>query len=607
MPPSTVVDPDRPGPTIDHGRPNLRDLDVRSPPATCRPRREHLPVLTAYVVLTVLVLWPAIRHFRSRYLLSTGDSQLFIWSWWAVPHALGRGQNPFQTTDAFFPVGADLALTTTVPLLAVLLWPLRTVLGPAAQVNAVQLGSVLLTALLVYALALRLTPSRAAAGLAGAAFAFAPYRFVHLTHLNLVNVWVLPLGILALLRFGDVPSRKRSLLLGAAMGVSFLVDPQLAMMLVVALAVLGVVRRHALYDAWRRVVTAAAVAFAVAAPLLVPMAFALWGGEADPVIGLGDSWFYSSDLLSWVIPPKTNPVLGGLLPVADPAPTEGLAYPGLLLLGLAILSRKWVDRRRRRPWVALGLVAFVLSLGPFLHLGGRSGALFTYAGHSFSVPLPFMALRLLPGLDALRVPARFLFLGVLAVTLLPAQALGAVTTPWRRRAVVAFVSVVTAVELLPGPLPTVPERAPAPYRAIAADRDQGAVLELPLQRSTGTDVIGDLAAGREDSYLLGFVTTHQRPLVSGYASRYPASRLMRLTGDPLYRQVLALEDEPGYIDVPRFTAEDLRSAGIAFVVYHRDLPLPKAHAYVESLAMPVLADDGTVKVWKVPSGGTAAP
>jgi hypothetical protein len=577
-----------------------------SPPRT-RRLRAHGPAVLAYVLLVAVALWPTVRHFRTRFLLPSGDGQVFVWSWWALPRAIGDGRNPFTTTDLFHPVGADLSLTTTAPLLALLLWPVRAMLGPAAQVNAAQLGATFLTATLTYALALRATRSRGAAWLAGAAFTFAPYRFIHIDHLNLVNTWTIPLAILAFLRFVDAPGRARALALGGSIGLAFLVDPQLAVLATVTVAVLAFVHLRVVAGAWRRLVVAALTALVVATPLLVPMVLALRGGEADPVAGLGGSWYYSSDVLSWVVPPRGNPLFGKTLGDYQPATKEGQAYPGLVLLGLAMFGRGVVERSRRRPWVALGFASFVLSLGPFLHVGGWSGTLFSYDGQRFAVPMPFLAFHLVPGLDSLRVPGRFLIPGVLAVGLLAAQVLGSVAAPWRRRGGLALVAILTAVELLPGPLRTLPAQAPQPYHAIAEDPDQGAVLELPLQWLTGTDVVGDMAAERDNSLLLGFATVHQRPLVSGSVSSYPRSRLDRLTGDPLYRQILALEDEPGYTDVPRFGAQELRSAGISFVVHHRDRPLPRAEEYLASLGMPVLADDGTVRVWKVPETPVPSP
>lgn len=109
---------------------------------------------------------------------------------------------------------------------------------------------------------------------------------------------------------------------------------------------------------------------------------------------------------------------------------------------------------------------------------------------------------------------------------------------------------------------------------------------------------------REDSLFLYYATVHGRPLVSGSIARYPTRRLTRLTSDPLYRQVLALEDEPGYADPPTFTGTDLATAGIGFVVLHRDRPAPRAEAYLQGLGLSVLVVDGTVVVLRTPAAGT---
>jgi hypothetical protein len=130
-------------------------------------------------------------------------------------------------------------------------------------------------------------------------------------------------------------------------------------------------------------------------------------------------------------------------------------------------------------------------------------------------------------------------------------------------------------------------------------------LEIPLQWSLGRGVVGDTAPGREreDSGLVYMATVHGRPLVSGTTSRYPRARLEELTAIPVFRQVLALEGEPGFDDPARFTGDDLCRVGIGFVVYHRDRPVPEAFEYLKRLRLPVLADDGTVLVWHVPRCG----
>jgi hypothetical protein len=95
-----------------------------------------------------------------------------------------------------------------------------------------------------------------------------------------------------------------------------------------------------------------------------------------------------------------------------------------------------------------------------------------------------------------------------------------------------------------------------------------------------------------------YATRHGKPLVGGMVARLPRRLVEDFLATPLYAQVVNLQaGKPG----ATFTAADLRQMGIGFVVYHRDRPRPEAERYVASLGLPVLADDGTVVAWKVPS------
>jgi hypothetical protein len=104
-------------------------------------------------------------------------------------------------------------------------------------------------------------------------------------------------------------------------------------------------------------------------------------------------------------------------------------------------------------------------------------------------------------------------------------------------------------------------------------------------------------------------------MVNGVLPRYPQRKLDRLQRIPVYDQLLGFQtDAPPTIyqplpagrptgephPPPTFGAADLRALGIGYVVYHRDRPRPAVLDYLTRLGMPVLADDGTVIVWKVP-------
>ncbi|MDQ2649563.1 MAG: hypothetical protein M3Z03_08405, partial [Actinomycetota bacterium] len=103
------------------------------------------------------------------------------------------------------------------------------------------------------------------------------------------------------------------------------------------------------------------------------------------------------------------------------------------------------------------------------------------------------------------------------------------------------------------------------------------------------------------SVFQAWATVHGKPYVGGSVSRYPDDAIDELTAIPLYREVLALQGSDGFRGEARFGVEELAGAGIGYVVYHRDIPIPAARDHLESLGLPVLADDGTVIVWRVPA------
>lgn len=571
------------------------------------PAGGHLAAAGGFAALTVAFLWPAVAHFDDRVLSAGGDGSTFLWAYWAMPRALLRLSDPFTTDLLFHPVGADLAFHTTTPLAMVLSWPVARLLGLGAAVNALQLAAVFLSALGAYLLAFRVCGDRRAAFFAGAAFAFVPYRFVHMGgHFNLIHVEFLPFGLLAFLRFLDEPSRRRAAWIGAAVGLTFLTDFYLTVFLSFALAGLALLNRHRIDRAAVSHLSAAlAVCTVVALPLLVPMIRALLGGELDPLPGWGGADRYATDAAAWVLPPSRHPWWGSATARAHrelSAGGEGLAYPGLLVLCLALATMVGVAWPRRRPWAVLAAGAGIMAMGPFLQVAGHTGGLFSYLGRSFSVPLPYLAVHFVPVLSSVRVPGRFAIVAVLALDVLAACTLADIARRRPRWAwpVLVGALAVTLVEFLPGRLDTHRVAAPKPYRAIAADTGAGAVLEVPLQWQSAAAQVGDRHTGQDHTIFMYYATVHGRPLVSGYVARYPAERLKRLTSIPVYRQVLALADEPGFDDPATFGAEELRRLGIGYVVYHRDRPRPAVHAYLAGLGLPVLADDGTVVVWKVP-------
>ena len=589
-------------------RPPADDGPVMEEPPRRSFWRQHGLALAGYLVLTAVFFWPVVGHFRTRILSDGGDGAAYLWNLWAIPRALLGGDNPFATKEIFFPVGAHTAFNTNMPLVSVLSWPLQKLFGLGVAANVMQLGGIVLSGFAAYLLAEHVTQNRPAAFVAGAAFTFAPYRFLHAAHYDLTHLEFLPLGILTLLRLYELPTRRRALVFGAVVGLALLTSITYFLFLLMACAVVAAWR-------WRetgqretaiRLAQAGALTAVIGAPLLVVMAQDLLSFHTlDRIRDWGHADNYSANLWSWVTPSSVQRVWGDRFLHVNNLWTGGerTAFAGFTILALAVVGAIWAGRRCRGLWVALVATFVLLSFGPFLHVGHRQGGRFIRYGIRYTYPMPYWVLNSVPVLNGIRVPGRFSVVAILALDVLAAVGLASLMgrlaerhKPWRALALPVVALLLVLVEFFPHGVVTQKPEIPRPYSAIAADPGRKAVLEIPLQWRTGFGDFGDISG--DHSIFLYYATRHGKPLAGGMVARYPARSRQALLDHPVYAQVVALQQ--GDLAAATFSAADLRQAGIGYVVYHRDRPREAALFHLSELQLPVLADDGSVLVWKVP-------
>ncbi|MGH8999114.1 MAG: hypothetical protein ACRDY7_06945, partial [Acidimicrobiia bacterium] len=588
--------------------------------------RQHGPALGGYAALTALFFWPVVRHFPTRVLSDGGDGAFYLWNMWAIPRAALDGANPFFTDDLFHPYGAHTAFNTNIPFLGVASAPLQWAFGLAVTANLLQLGALVASGFGAYLLALRVCGDRRAAFVAGAAFAFAPYRFEHYAQFSLHHTELIPFGLLALLRLYERPTRGRAMAFGALAGVTFLTDLYYTVFLGLAAVVVAAWR-------WRetrtrqvaiRLVQAGGVAALVGLPLLGAMVVELTVHETlDPLTNWANADNLSADLLSWVVPSDISRLWGERFVAINAEVTGGdrVAFAGFGILALAAVGLAAGTRGRRGLWAATAGVFGLLALGPFLHVNGNQGDTFARYNIRFDVPLPYYLLHSVPVLNGVRVPGRFSIVAILALDVLAALGLTRLgglrqgrgrgrSRDWGRGwALPAAALAVVVVECFPKYVLTQAAAIPRPYHALADQPGDEAVLEIPLQWRTGFGAYGD--RGGDHTIFMYYATRHGKPLVGGMVARYPDRDLRRIMTEPVYSEVLALQDTSSGTAgtyTATFTAADLADLGVGWVVYHRDRPRPRARAYLSELDMPVLADDGTVVIWEVPDrAGPAEP
>lgn len=483
-------------------------------------------VALVYTGLTVMITWPVAGHLFDAVAGFEGrDSFQHVWyQWWLKETLLELGVWPDHLTHLYYPLRADhpvLALHPYVPLASL---PLTLLLGPLASYNLAFLLSFILSGFAGYLLCRYLCRQTGAALLGGLIFAFYPNRLGHAAagHLLLTTNYFLPLYALSLLILLDRPSFKTAVWHGVVTAMLALAQPThigYGIIPIFLFLVGGRISKAALQPMAYHLSSPRLLASLVGAGLLtaaifLPFAWPIFSqsrqGELDYLTPTNLTE-HSTDLLAFVMPSPYNPILAqlGLIPSFSASIITGfrdleeqLAYPGLIVLGLAGLAI-WHQWRAVRLWLGLTLVCAILSLGPLLKIGGQVQTL----------PLPYTWLMYLPFFAWSRTPGR-----LNETVMLGMAVLAAMGTAWLLRwvgrwhfGVATSLAALILIEygvIFPFPVESHP--ISAYYQALAQEALNGGVLEMPV-----------FGSRRATNYALYYQTVHQHPLAGGYIERDP--------------------------------------------------------------------------------------
>lgn len=141
-----------------------------------RAAARHAAVLAAFLVLAVLYSWPMPRHLTTHLLgVSGDDAGMSAWGLWHFRYALAKlHSNPFWTDLMYWPYGANLMLTNSMPGNAVPAFFLQPALGLPAAWNLLFLACAALSGWGLYLLLADWGFSAGIAFVCGAVFAFSP-------------------------------------------------------------------------------------------------------------------------------------------------------------------------------------------------------------------------------------------------------------------------------------------------------------------------------------------------------------------------------------------------------------------------------------------------
>ena len=525
--------------------------------AWTRPVLAHLPALLLFAWLGAFMLSPVLGDPTHLAFGIYHNEKGFIWQ---LLQYRELGVLPYSgatTPNAGYPFGSSIEPPFGLHqiLLVYAAYALSFPLGVYGAYNVLVFLGFFLSASVMYALCIRLTGSRLAAAFAGLVYGFNPWMVDMMLqgHLPYLQVWLLPLLVLAAVAFHRRPSLRLAAAIGLVAGASAYVDAYLAMF---GFSVLGLFLVHQLVAARgtserrrRRLVglaTIVGLVVALTAPALVSVfssptaggqlargkdAFeqfqALYSAAPrDYLLASPANWFASDAYAKerrHELFIRSNHVIG-FVPLVAAA------------LGVAVAFR----RRRRRPEVvfllAIGVAGFLLTMPSHVQILGLSIPLAT--------PLAYEVT------SYFRDFSRAFFLVALSVA-----ALGALGLAWwrpslsngRRAILIGVASILSAVWLnsgVPGPAYNYWSDAPEVYRDVALLPRQQAIVEYPLW-PVGMDQAGE--------YQRWYVT-HRHPLLNAWWGGTPGDDLRAFLTNPGAPQV----------------AEALRTLGVGHVLMHAD-------------------------------------
>ena len=524
-----------------------------SPPAGRAAWREGAFVIFAFACVTAIATFPLVRHLGRALPGDLGDPLFTSWVLGWDADRLRHGLVGLWDAPILFPSRQTLALSEHMTGIAIFVAPVIWATGnPILAYGVAFFLSYVLAGSGMYLLARELTGRRDAAFLAGLAFAFAPMRALHVSHLQVLAWGWMPIALWGLHRYFARRSVSALAVFAFAFTIEALSNSYFLYYLAMAAAFV-IVFELASRPASRadRVRSLGALAAAAAAILLLVGAVALVYLSVRRQYGFrrsSEDWaLFSADVRSYVSVPSTVRMWRAWLN-GDGFPERQL-FPGLVI-SIGAAAALWPGRARRGVAILYGALAatgFVLSLGP--EPSAWSHRLLPSGPYAWLV-------RVVPGMDGMRVPARLAVIVLMALSVL--ASLGAARLlarlPRRRGALtVVALGLAIVAEGWAAPLtmaPFDPDGRPgdrSAYRWLA-QQPPGAAIELPiLEWSIAPTLTYQYAT-----------LSHGHPIVNGYSGYgSPLQEFLGGPGSPLN-------------DLDRIgdALDLLRAIGVRYVLVH---------------------------------------
>ncbi len=492
-------------------------------------RSQTAGILALFAALSVFMTWPLPKRMLSQVPGPPWDNLVWLYDfWWFKQSVFVQGIAPWYNALIFRPFGYHTGLSETTLASKALVLPLLLFGDEVLAYNALVLLSFFLSGLAAYLLTTDLTGRRSAGLIAGVVFAFCPYR-IHALGAGWIPLlstqWVV-LSFWGLERMMRQPTRRTGFLAGLFLALTFL-SSWYYLVMVGGFAALYVIARWLIVRrrrSWRSLTPAALMCVAVIAVLTLPALIPLLNSKREAITWtLRDVEKWSAGPEDFFFPNIYQPLWGAAVlrwrawVPSYPWYAPGFDFLGYVPLALAAIGLRR-GRRRFAPLAIVGVLAFILALGPTLHFAGQrvyvpvpagveaqfSRAMYVLTGRLALNKTPYFPLRVegtipipLPGLlfylfvpfaGGMRTFYRFGLLTTLAVAVLAGLGADRLLHRWRETTrqdvITGLLVAVVMFEFVAVPFPygftDVARLRNQPLDRWLAEQPPGLVMRLPL-------------------------------------------------------------------------------------------------------------------------------
>ena len=371
--------------------------------------RRSRPVAVCCSIYVVLAMM-RFGHFASlgpSHMSGTGSMDATVQVWWLAwtAFALSHGHNIFLTQWQNYPAGQNFGVNGSMLALGLLFMPITKLFGPLVTWNILLRLALAVSATSMCLVLRRWTAWWPAAFLGGLLYGFSAYMASNSSQDGYLFLIFVPCPPLVFLTLHEILVRQQwrpgraGTLLGLVCSLQFFISAEIlastVVMGAIAVALFALACRHSLVVRSRYAVTAFAYSLGVGGLLLsFPAWFTLAGPQHIHGSPFTPSYFaiIPADLLSSIVPKGEWLAPKQLTSVAPSFQYGGALYLGLPLIVALVSFALFMHKQRTILFAGtMVLIAFILSLGPRLHV----------AGHLTSIPLPFAVFQHLPLLEGL--------------------------------------------------------------------------------------------------------------------------------------------------------------------------------------------------------------